>query len=158
MNGPHFVEQFDQEELYKVATYTHQFNCLLRLHPSRLLHRKVYVHWINELKRSLACIGKEHCPHCKTIGREPRCYAPGIEWHNKQQKWVRRVIPVNASCLHVLEMDLGSLSFLCKRTYAAKNAPVAMVVALPTVKVMNVPDFDITPTLLRMWGCQTRVE
>lgn len=154
---PQFVSDFDQAELYKVTTYTHQYSCLVRIHPSRLLHRKVYVHWIHELKRSLACVGN-NCPYCATMGKEPRCYAPGIEWHNKQQKWVRRVIPINASCLHVLEEDLGKLSYECKRAYAAKNAPVKMVGHVPKMKHADVPDFDITPTLLRMWGCQTKVE
>lgn len=156
--GPHFLERFDRDELYKVCTYAHQFSILVRLHPNPLLYRRVNVHWVNDLKRSLACTGTG-CQYCVTIGKEPRCYVPGMEWHNKGQRWVRRVVPVNASCLWVLdEIDLPLASWLCDRAYAAKNAPVRFKRNPNERKWPDVEDFDITKTLLRMWGVQTRVE
>lgn len=155
--GPHFVERFDLAELYKLCTFTDKYKSLIRIHPSALLHRKVYVHWMLETKRSTACSGPG-CPHCETIGREPRCYAPGLEWHNKQQQWVKRVVPINAGCLAVLDTDLANLCYECDRAYGARNAPVRMREKRMNFAVPAVPDFDITPTLLRIWGVQTKVE
>jgi len=157
MSGPHFVDRFDLETLYKLSKFSDTFITTIRIHPSPLLHRRVYVHWVKDEKRSVACQGQA-CPLCADHGKEPRVYAPGLEWHGKQQKWIRAIIPINRSSLDVLEMDLANTTFDCKRAYKAKNAPVKMTVRVMNVLPPDVPDFDITPTLLRMWGCQTRVE
>lgn len=157
MSRPHFVDQFDLETLYLLSRFSHSYTTTVRINPSQLLQRKVYVHWIKDERRSVACTG-ERCPLCADHGKEPRVYAPGLEWHYKRRMWERRIIPINRSCLHILEMELRALTFDCVRTYKANNAPVKMSVRSMGVQPPDVPDFDITPTLLRMWGCQTRVE
>lgn len=157
MATPLFIDHFDPTELFKLTTFTADYHVMLRLHPNTLLHRKVYVHWILAERRSVACVGPG-CELCESCGREPRAYVPGVEWHNKRQLWLQRVVPINASCLTVLEKDLRNITWLAKRTYKAKNAPVRFEVHKENVSLPVVPDFDITQTLLRMWGCQTRVE
>lgn len=128
---------------------------LVRLCADQSYWRTTRLHWDNTLRKTVPCLGHE-CPSCPQPTRIVT-YCPAIMLMPAAKQWLRRIVPITDYNLAMLEKDLERSIFELLRKGRA-TSPWRWRIVEELVDPPPLQPFIIDASLLKMWGCQCRVE
>lgn len=129
---------------------------VVRVSPFREFWRTTYLHWCNDLQKTVPCLGAASCPYCPQPSRITT-YCPAAELNSRENRWVKRILAVNESMRAILEMPLDVTMFELRR-HGRRNAPIRWNVVIgggPGPGPLS--GFDLEGSLKKCWGQQEEV-
>lgn len=149
------------ERLYDVIQWRERTSLwIVKLNPDRSLWRHVVLHWLNGERTNYPCRGDE-CTLCH-LSSKICTYVPVLAWLAREKypdiiadaPRGAMILPVLHGLRAILDDDLAGV-YLTRRVGKKTNSPVKHVPYTHGLPFQRVPDFDIVPTLERMWGAQS---